>query len=243
MIEIAKTYVAGWDSAIRGMRNALNSWDKMDSKWSVDESDREKYVEVPSNVGTPYYVGPNDQQLMRKLAKAGTDHRKFMRMIVVWVDVNAPLYWWKQASTYQVGTVKNSCSTMHKIASRDFVIDDFSHEHLDTETPNLFICRHSQSDSDMLENVSMSAEDLLYLTIDMLNYYRRLYVKTKDKHYWWQLVQLLPDTYNQKRTFCLNYEVLANMYGSRRNHKLDEWHTFCHWIEGLPMSDLCCNNE
>lgn len=198
MIKIDNVEIFGWEAAIRGMRNPMNSWEKSDSRW----------IDL-------FEVGPNDLDLMKRLAKAGTDHRKFMRMITVYLDITAPLYFWKEFSTYKVGTVANSCSTMHKIHEKEFTLDDFSHEHL-------------LGDS----------KDILCSTISTLNFYRNEYVSTKDKTYWWQMIQLLPSSYNQKRTVMLNYEVLANMYKSRKNHKLHEWRDFCKWIEELPYSEL-----
>ena len=207
MIKITNAEVFGWDAAIRGMRNPMNSWDKSDSKhW------HETIVghEVERRV-----VGNADLTLMKKLAKAGSDHAKFMRMINVTMDVTAPLYWWSEYDTYKVGTVANSCSKMHKIANREFTLGDFSTEHLD--------------------DVSL---DTFNYIIAQLEYDRRLYIKTKDKKYWWDMIQLLPSSYNQKRTVQLNYAVLRNMYHARRNHKLDEWHDFCSWVESLPYAEL-----
>lgn len=181
------------------------------------------------------HVGPNDLKLMNTLRNAGTDHRKFMRMITVYLDITAPLYWWKEFDTYKVGTVANSCSTMHKIADKEFTLEDFSHEHL------LSMANNDAGDALFLNdanNIRVDGDDLLGLIINVLNYYRGRYIKTKDKRYWWQLIQLLPSSYNQKRTVMLNYEVLANIYKSRRHHKLDEWHTLCDRIESLPYSKL-----
>jgi len=205
MITITNTQTLGWDAAIRGMRNPMNSWSKSDSSYEDG----------------CLLIGENDLELMQKLCKSGTDHRKFMRMITVYVDITAPLYWWKEYDTYKVGTVANSCSTMHKIHSAMFTLDDFSTEHLcgdyeDVDTPN----------------------GIITLLIDELNYQRQRYIETGDKFHWWQMIQLLPSSYNQKRTVMLNYEVLANIYKSRKNHKLDEWHTFCDWIAELPHSEL-----
>lgn len=208
MIKIENAEVVGWEAAIRGMRNPLNSWDMSDSEvdWYTDE----------------ITVGANDLDLMKRLAKAGTDHRKFMRMITVYVDIVAPLYFFKEFDTYKVGTVANSCSTMHKITSKpielsDFSIDDFN---IDDDYNEIAL-------SDMFINVVADCEDL-----------RKKYLETKDKRYWKGLIQLLPSSYNQRRTVMLNYEVLANMYHSRKNHKLDEWHTFCEWVEKLPYSEI-----
>lgn len=223
MIKITNTDVVGFENAIRGMRNPMNSWDKSDSKYDIQNCDdcvHKSDYSVCHN--SPIYkcfdtkVGDNDLDLMRRLAKAGTDHRKFMRMIVVYADITAPLYWWKEADTYKVGTVRNSCSTMHKIMEKEFTLDDFSHEHL----------------------LESGFNNCLLYVIQCLNTWRELYLNTKDKKYWWQIIQILPSSYNQKATLMLNYEVLANMYHSRKSHKLDEWHTFCDWVETLPYSEL-----
>ena len=234
MLKIENTEVMGWEAAIRGMRNPMNSWEKSDSGWDahippielrnqIDWADYAKrYMCVQEDSEYSYDVGPNDASLMIKLRNAGTDHRKFMRMITVYLDITAPLYWWKEFDTYKVGTVANSCSTMHKIADKEFTLDDFSYEHLFDFCPN--------SDTDSIT--------VLRHTIGWLNCCREKYLKTKDKEDWWQMIQLLPSSYNQRRTVMLNYEVLANIYKSRNNHKLDEWHTFCDWIESLPYSEL-----
>lgn len=177
-------------------------------------------------------IGPNDFDLMKRLRNAGIDHRKFMRMISVYVDITAPLYWWKEFDTYKVGTVANSCSTMHKIADKKFMLEDFSCEHLldvTTSTDNESVC---------LGGIWHSSLGVFLNLLEYLNHFRMLYLETKDKKYWWQMIQLLPSSYNQRRTVMLNYEVLANMYKSRKNHKLDEWHVFCDWIMGLPYSEL-----
>ena len=228
MIKIENTEIVGWEAAIRGMRNPLNSWEKSDSGYGCG-NDKEYFCDkcsssfhCPSREKT-YNIGPNDLDLMKRLRNAGIDHRKFMRMITVYVDVTAPLYWWKEFDTYKVGTVANSCSTMHKIHAKEFTLDDFSHEHLliHANTYNGYV------PYSILESV-----------IGALNEFRDLYLETKNKAYWWQLIQLLPSSYNQRRTVMLNYEVLANIYKSRRNHKLDEWHVFCEWIENLPYAEL-----
>lgn len=222
MIKIEETETYGWKAAIRGMRNPKNSWDKSDSKQLPDMlMDEQTYV--PAH----FEIGPNDLDLMTRLCNAGTDHRKFMRMIVVYCDITAPLYWWKEFDTYKVGTVANSCSTMHKIHAKEFTIDDFSHEHILHETFTGLV----------------NPAILLNGIVDALNQNRKLYLQTKDKKYWWQMIQLLPSSYNQKRTVMLNYEVLANMYKSRKNHKLDEWHTFCDWVKTLPYSELITGEE
>lgn len=229
MIKLENTEVMGWEAAIRGMRNPMNSWEKSDSGWdaSIYHCDKD-YVTVMSEDFSDYEVGPNDRDLMKRLRNAGTDHRKFMRMITVYVDITAPLYWWKEFDTYKVGTVANSCSTMHKIADKEFTLKDFSHEHLTT--------------------LPLKA---LKNTIDTINNCRNGYLAMKNrptkelkkrredlKEIWWQMIQLLPSSYNQRRTVMLNYEVLANMYKSRKNHKLDEWRKFCLWIRTLPYSQL-----
>ncbi len=225
MIKIENTDVYGWETAIRGMRNPMNSWDRSDSNFHAE----------PNNMEIK--IGKNDYELMLKLRNAGTDHRKFMRMITVTCDIIAPMYWWKEFDTYKVGTVRNSCSTMHKIHEKKFTIDDFSYE-------NLFCEPGAQ-----LENVvyvgydNMIGIDFLIYTIRALNHYRKRYIKTKDKCYWWQIIQLLPSSYNQRSTVQLNYEVLANIYKSRKNHKLDEWRTFCKWIETLSYSELITGGD
>lgn len=212
MIKIENSEVIGWEHAIRGMRNPKNSWDKSDSGW-LDIEEWDCGHGVGNGFGDVFVVGDNDLDLMTRLSNAGTDHRKFMRMIVVYADITAPLYWWKEYDTYKVGTVANSCSTMHKIHDKEFTLDDFSHEYFE--------------DSELLPYI-----------IDVLNAYRKLYNNDKKKSDWYQMIQLLPSSYNQKRTVMLNYEVLANMYHSRKNHKLDEWREFCKWIEELPYSEL-----
>lgn len=236
MLKIENTEVVGFEAAIRGMRNPMNSWDKSDSYPAVDcgkcgKIEREGVCKKEDRDCTGfecYDIGPNDYDLMTRLRNAGTDHRKFMRMIVVYLDITSPLYWWKEFDTYKVGTVANSCSTMHKIADKEFTFDDFSHEKLINSA-----CMEIRE-----QHIRISPIQVLATTIECLNSYRDLYLQTKDKKYWWQMIQLLPSSYNQKRTVMLNYEVLANMYKSRRNHKLDEWHTFCDWIERLPYSEL-----
>lgn len=200
-----------WNSLVLGARNPLNSWDRSDSEIKYYGGDCYKGV---------FEVGHNDLVLMKKLAKAGTDHRKFMRMITVYLDITAPLYWWKEFDTYKVGTVANSCSTMHKIHAKEFTLDDFSHEHLD-------------------QAMILVLEEVIFC----LNTLRNWHIETKDKEDWYQIIQLLPSSYNQKRTVMLNYEVLYNMYHARKNHKLDEWHTLCDWIETLPYSELITGNE
>lgn len=251
MLKIENTEVMGWEAAIRGMRNPMNSWEKGDSFLCREVEDGTCPEDCSFRGRCPVYgtedffvLGDNDYALMKNLRNAGTDHRKFMRMITVYLDITAPLYWWKEFDTYKVGTVANSCSTMHKIADKEFEECDFSTEHLfDAESTDVeFPIIYGEEHSPILS---------LNMTIKMLNFYRKKYLETKTKPmkkeakraplikaYWWQMIQLLPSSYNQKRTVMLNYEVLANIYKSRRNHKLDEWHTFCDWIEELPYSEL-----
>lgn len=228
MLKIEHTEVVGWSAAIRGMRNPKNSWEKSDSfipchhKTKCHECEDNQKCAYYFEDGLPYkkddFIGTNDLELMTRLRNAGTDHRKFMRMIIVYLDITAPLYYWKEFDTYKVGTVANSCSTMHKIADKEFTLEDFSCEHLE----NSWLAHLKE-------------------TIRLLNEARDAYNwcnTDAKKEWWWQMIQLLPSSYNQKRTVMLNYEVLANIYKSRRNHKLDEWHTFCDWIENLPYAEL-----
>lgn len=228
MIEITNTEVVGWEHAIRGMRNPMNSWDKSDSNYVTDEKVmfNDNFV---LGITSPYEcfshtyfkIGENDLELMKKLSKAGSDHRKFMRMIVVYADITAPMYWWKEFDTYKVGTVRNSCSTMHRLTHKEFELEDFSYD-------------------------SMLDVDIMNKVIADLNWHRDWFIdkqNAKDcgvsaKQHWYQLIQLLPSSYNQKSTVMLNYEVLKNMYHSRKTHKLDEWRDFCKWIETLPYSEL-----
>lgn len=267
MLKIENTETVGWEAAIRGMRNPMNSWDKSDSVFVEDG----EYHDICGNSGpyngtvtdteTFFEIGEKDFDLMTRLRNAGTDHRKFMRMIAVYLDITAPLYWWKEFDTYKVGTVANSCSTMHKIAAKEFTLNDFSCEHLIDYYQ--YYCNEVEGPviSDA-PDISCGGLQLLDLTINVLNYYRKEYnvasdklkrtdlteaerkhVLAQQKLYWWQMIQLLPSSYNQRRTVMLNYEVLANIYKSRRNHKLDEWHTFCDWIEELPYSELIIGKE
>ena len=247
MIKLENTEVIGWEHAIRGMRNPMNSWEKSDSEFIRDPdygcSGNCPCEDIDGHCDC-CFIGPNDLDLMKRLRNAGTDHRKFMRMITVYIDITAPLYWWKEFDTYKVGTVANSCSTMHKIAAKEFTQEDFSYEHLDDiwgyepEVRDMAPTIEFETHTDKITNYVLGPDDILNLTIKMLNRCRDLYLKTKEKTYWWQMIQLLPSSYNQKRTVMLNYEVLANIYKSRRNHKLDEWKDFCKWIEGLPYSEL-----
>ena len=225
MIKIENVETFGWEAAIRGMRNPMNSWDKSDSYWGYDckscgkierdgacKPEDEERKDCHKYLG--FEIGQNDLRLMKSLSKAGNDHGKFLRMIGVSLDIVAPLYWWKEFDTYKVGTIANSCSTMHKIQAKEFTIDDFSHEHLN---------------EDVIETVLVN-------TIKCLNFFRELYLQHKEKDDWWQMIQLLPSSYNQRRTVQLNYAVLKNMYHARKNHKLDEWLEFCKWVETLPYA-------
>lgn len=253
MLKIENAEVVGWEHAIRGMRNPMNSWEKSDSdclfhmfqNYPNDDSMAEAYTRYLDEFGLNLKIGPNDHDLMMRLRNAGTDHRKFMRMITVYLDITAPLYWWKEFDTYKVGTVANSCSTMHKIAAKEFTLEDFSCEHLYHEDYNRDLITSAIVDEDerSMHAVWATPLDILKFTIEMLNSYREQYLTTLDKDDWWQMIQLLPSSYNQKRTVMLNYEVLANIYKSRRNHKLDEWHTLCDWIEVLPYSELITGKE
>lgn len=283
MIKFEKTEVVGWEPAIRGMRNPMNSWDKSDSGY-CETHGPDHCLTCPyhyncdaseGSIQTNYIIGPNDLDLMKRLRNAGTDHRKFMRMIVVYVDITAPLYWWKEFDTYKVGTVANSCSTMHKIGDKEFTWEDFSCEHLVSgwHDPNIV------GDDEAIQSGSI---EVMEHTIEVLNRMRKSYLfaknklKRKDlslaerKHtqnqmklYWWQMIQLLPSSYNQKRTVMMSYEVLANQYGSRKFHPLDEWKEhdylskedlsyentfqkhagFCDWIRTLPYSELITGKE
>lgn len=212
-----------WEIVMEGMRNPMNSWDRMDSYITNVED-----YETLETGDSKFIMGDNDYDLAKRLRNGGSVHAKYRRMIPVFVTITAPLYWWKEFDTYKVGTVVNSCSTMHKIAEKEFTIEDFSCEHLlnKAEIYNGYV-----------------STSVLKCTIGALNEFRKLYLDTKKKKYWWQMIQLLPSSYNQKRTVMLNYEVLANIYQSRKDHKLDEWHTFCHWIEELPYSELITGYE
>ena len=268
-----------WEAAIMGARNPMNSWEKSDTGY-IKECSTCKYYDEEDEVcradewsGQPintencyeFKIGPNDLNLLKRLCSAGTDHRKFMRMLPVMVTITAPLYWWKEFSTYKIGTVANSCSTMHKIAEKEFTLEDFSTEHFITEDND------DPMDAYFVGNTRWGSNDVMNITLKVLNYYRNRYLKTKDKKYWWQMIQLLPSSYNQRRTVMMNYEVLANIYKSRRNHKLDEWSEhcvgditklkkvsggdgmsvsapkkvigFCDWIKTLPYSELITGEE
>lgn len=281
MLKIEKTEVVGWEAAIRGMRNPMNSWEQSDSNYrpilckrcdncmsyQLEQWDdcEQCEVEQQTNARNGFMIGPNDHGLMEKLRNAGTDHRKFMRMLIVYLDITAPLYWWKEFKTYRAGRKfgddepdiidegyleydieMNSCSTMHKIAAKEFTVDDFSCEHLlDEESLPPYEERVNIDHCEPLAAIDVNGQWCYYtpktflnMTCHVLNHFRELYLKTKEKKYWWQMIQLLPSSYNQKRTIMLSYEVLANIYKSRRHHKLDEWHNFCDWIESLPYSEL-----
>ena len=231
MIKIENVEVVGWEHVIRGMRNPKNSWELSDSynchECYQKELDNlgEKCVNCPGEIN----IGPTDHKLMMSLAKGGPVHAKYRRMITVYLDITAPLYFWKEFDTYKLGTVANSCSTMHKIHAKEFTLEDFSCEHL--------------LDFEEKGKLKFSPLGSLQNTIDELNDCREVYLETKDKKYWWQMIQLLPSSYNQKRTVMLNYEVLHNMYFSRKNHKLDEWREFCKWIVTLPYSEIITTKE
>lgn len=257
MIKFEHMEVMGWEHAIRGMRNPKRSHAKSDSDWEVSFSEESTFyanddpVVEKTDILEDFVIGPNDHDLMMRLSKAGSDHRKYMRMLDVYVDITAPLYWWKEFDTYRVGVEKNSDSTMHMIHAKEFTLDDFSHEHLIDNFGEVWdIAAGDERRSTPL--------DILYTAIDALNIYREKYLEidseikkchfdklekrkelTKQKKtFWWQMIQLLPSSYNQKRTVKMSYEALANMYKARKNHKLDEWRTFCSWIEELPCSEI-----
>lgn len=232
MIKIENVDVFGWEAAIRGMRNPMNSWDMSDSKWVWFKNEE-------GNEEDGYSIGENDLKLMCSLSKAGNDHAKFLRMINVTCDIVAPRYWWIEFDTYKVGTVCNSCSTMHKITEKEFTLDDFSCEHLNDvweEDEKNIIYYNSEYGNTPFE--------VLEFMVDALNKYRTSYLKTKNKRYWWMIIQLLPQSYNQRRTVQLNYQVLKSMYHARKNHKLDEWRAFCGWCESLSyFKEICVAAE
>lgn len=272
MIKIENTEVLGWEAAIRGMRNPMNSWEKSDTyffrgtyvqdgKLKADYVNGNGEIATDENLTGPMIIGPNDHKLMMNLAKAGSVDAKYRRMIVVYADITAPLYWWKEFDTYKVSTVANSCSTMHKIHSKEFTLGDFSCEYLltgeefgDTAEElwdaGAFHVEHDDNPYAFLDVEGIKgwyeaeyAKDVLLKTIDALNHYREKFLETKDKKYWWQLIQLLPSSYNQRRTVMLNYEVLAGIYPKRKDHKLDCWHSFCDWIKSLPYSEIITLEE
>ena len=247
-----------WKAVIFGMRNPYNSWDKSDSGFGCDYSDQHfcticegGHTEACPNSFKQYKLGPNDLDLMNRLRNSGTDHRKFMRMLPVMVTITAPFYWWKEFSTYKVGTVTNSCSTMHKIHAKEFTLEDFSTDHLFGDEDMLKWDERTDIAKDhALAAVNVkgdwcyfSPKGCIQMTCNVLNRFRQLYLETKDKKYWWQMIQLLPSSYNHKRTVTLNYEVLANIYKSRKDHKLDEWRELCKWIESLPYSEIITGKE
>lgn len=251
MIKIEKTEVFGWEAAIRGMRNPMNSWEQSDSELCKGAGGFED-CRVSTPGGCPrgdedyfkedvFCIGKDDFGLMQRLRNAGTDHRKYMRMIVAFTDITAPLYWWKEFDTYKIGTVANSCSTMHKIHAKEFVLDDFSNEQLLVGTKKGAVEIEDQFSEGT--GYYVTPFRVLALIVRCLNKYRDLYLQTGDKTWWKQMIQMLPSSYNQRRTIMLNYEVLANIYHARKNHKLDEWRELCRWIETLPYSDLITGNN
>ena len=229
---------------IEGMRNPMNSWGKSDTCFS-DEScvncydNQRDLCDKDSFFRKDEKLGSNDHSLMQRLSNAGTEHRKYMRMMPAYVRITAPLYWWKEFDTYKIGTVANSCSTMHKIAEKEFTLEDFSYEHLFTEGQNVYCDTAPVTEDDLFVN----STELMRIIIEVLNQYRKDFLDTKNKAYWWQLIQLLPSSYNQTRNVMMNYEVLANIYRQRKNHKLDEWREFCKWIESLPYSEMITGKE
>lgn len=247
MIKIENIEVFGWESAIRGMRNPMNSWDKSDSLLNIScddctinkddllfKADKDACYYCKSFNGIGNIISPNDLKLMQSLISAGTDHSKFMRMINITMDITAPLYWWKEFDTYKVGTVANSCSTMHKIQAKEFTLDDFSHEHISLRQ-SVDVLKETIEALNVFRNVYLNGGILTYETG------KQFIFQPKDKEIWWQMIQLLPSSYNQKRTVQLNYQVLRNIYFARRSHRLDEWHDFCRVIEELPYGkELIC---
>lgn len=260
MIKLENYEVVGWEHAIRGMRNPMNSWENSDSDYretlcstcdtcdaykheNWDECDNCHVSKAIAKNPDGFMLGPNDHGLMMKLAKGGPVHAKYRRMIVVYVDITAPLYWWKEFDTYRVGVTPNptdiemnSCSTMHKIHAKEFTLEDFSREHLiDDYSVDVYIGGTDHNNTGSVE--------IMDLTIEVLNSYRQRFIETKDKKFWWQMIQLLPSSYNQKRTIKFNYEVLTNIYEWRKDHKLDEWRDMCKWIESLPYSEIITGKE
>lgn len=225
MIKIENTDINGFEAAIRGMRNPMNSWDNSDSDYKLE------YDETGTDAWF-FTIGENDLKLMKQLVSAGSDHSKFMRMITVTCDITAPMYWWKEMDTYKVGTVRNSCSTMHTIHKKKFEIDDFSHEYISDNILETTGLGHVTNNLLVFET-----------TINALNFLRKRYVETNDKRYWYQIIQILPSSYNQRATWQSNYAVLRNIYHARKNHKLDEWREFCAWVESLPYFELITYNK
>lgn len=249
MIKIENTEVVGWEAAIRGMRNPMNSWEKSDSRWGFPNNpvcegcERNcQLCEEPAVLDEAFIIGPNDHNLMMRLCKTGSADAKFRRMIICYADITAPLYMLKEMDTYRMGVEKNSCSTMHKIHSKPFTPDDFSHEHLltiDSLGLDVSLCAIDVNGSICF----YTADGQLDLICKALNKYRDKFLETKDKAYWWQMIQLLPSSYNQRRTYMFSYEALSKIYRERRNHKLDEWHQFCDWVETLPYSEIITLKE
>lgn len=236
MIKIENVEIMGWEHVIRGMRNPMNSLEKSDSGICKGGDDgigcrNCAAYDCEHTYDQSWQLGKADHELMMRLAAGGPTHAKYRRMITVYVDITAPLYWWKEFDTYKVGTVANSCSTMHKITEKEFTPKDFSCEHLIDSFGEIW-------DIAAGDECRSTPLDILYIVINALNIYREKYIETKDKKYWWQMIQLLPSSYNQKRTIMLNYEVLAGIHPMRKNHKLDEWVEFCQWIESLPYSEI-----
>ena len=244
MIKIENVEIVGLAHAIRGMRNPMNSWENSDSNFCAYSEHAPRCGEClysqsccaeEADLYTKYIIGSSDHELMLKLASGGPVHAKYRRMITVYLDITAPLYWWKEFDTYKVGTVANSCSTMHKIHAKEFTLEDFSYEHLRDFDGH----KDPVTGSPAISWFKLCLEGI----IDQLNYARKLYLETKDKTYWWQMIQLLPSSYNQRRTVMLNYEVLAGIHPMRKNQKLDEWREFCRWIENLPYSEVITGGE
>lgn len=248
MIKIENVEVMGWEHAIRGMRNPMNSWGKSDSgickggESGIGCENCANYDSCEHTYDHSWQLGKADHDLMMRLSAGGSTHAKYRRMITVYADITAPLYWWKEFDTYKVGTVANSCSTMHKIAAKEFTLEDFSCEHLmgipEYEESSCWEDNFPEFEEKDGELLFWTPIDILRHTIDGFNFYRQRYLDTQDKKYWWQMIQLLPSSYNQKRTIMLNYEVLAGIYPMRKSHKLDEWVEFCKWIETLPYSEI-----
>lgn len=254
MIKLANIVLASpeqMEFIIEGMRNPMNSWDKKDSGYGCEDKlcwKACKFSPEWCGNGQKYVLGESDHSLMQRLSDAGTEHRKYMRMMPVYVKITAPLYWWKEFDTYKVGTVANSCSTMHKIAEKEFTLEDFSTEHLTEFIPGQKLKGWTLEDNDLIllddnSDHGYSSVDILSIIIKTLNFNRKKFLETKDKKYWWNMIQLLPSSYNQTRNVMLNYEVLANIYRQRKGHKLDEWREFCKWIESLPYSELITGKE